>query len=255
MIEIIFLGVGEAFDEGLPNTSVLVRFKNGRSTINILLDCGATAPSQLWCETSSVDDLDGVWISHFHADHTFGLPALLVRSSEERRKKTLTVLGQKGIEAFVRGCLELAYPGFYKNLSFPVNYLEVEPTTVVKFSGLTFRTAENNHSQRDLALRIDFHGKSIYFSGDGTATAECMALAQGSQLIIHESFLIDTEIHGHGTVMGSIEMAKKSRAPNLALVHIHRRERGKVVKTVKKLLGGHANLNVMVPEPGYRFKL
>lgn len=255
MIEVVFLGVGEAFDDAYPNTSVLIRFGKRPSAVSIMLECGATAPSQLWREMPRADALDFVWISHFHADHTFGLPALLVRSSEERRKKTLTVLGQQGIESFVHECLDLAYPGFYKNLSFPIDYVEVEPKEDVTLSGLLFRTAQNDHSERDLAMRIDFHGKSVYYSGDGKATPECVALAKGCQLIIHESFLMDTEIHGHGTVMGSIDLAKKCRVPNLALVHIHRRERSKVIKRVKEFKQSQNRLNVMVPEPGDKVTL
>jgi ribonuclease BN (tRNA processing enzyme) len=255
MIEVMFLGVGEAFDDAYTNTSLLIRFGKGRSIVSLLLECGATAPSQLWREMPKVDDLDSVWISHFHADHTFGLPALLVRSSEERRKKTLTVLGQQGIESFVRRCLDLAYPGFYKNLSFPIRYVEVEPAKEVALFGLTFRTAENHHSQRDLAMRIDFDGKSVYYSGDGKASPECMTLAKGCQLIIHESFLIETEIHGHGTVMGSIDMAQKCEVPNLALVHIQRRERKDVIKRVEKFAKSQSGLNVMVPEPGDKFTI
>jgi len=133
--------------------------------------------------------------------------------------------------------------------------VEVEPTKEVTLFGLTFRTAENEHSQRDLVMRIDFQGKSIYYSGDGKSTPESMALAKGCELIIHESFLMDTEIHGHGTVMGSIDLAKKCQVPNLALVHIQRRERKDVIKRVATLAKSQSKLNVMVPEPGDKFTI
>ncbi len=41
-MKIIFLGVGEAFDENLPNNSQLVM--SGKT--NLLLDCGFTVPQQ-----------------------------------------------------------------------------------------------------------------------------------------------------------------------------------------------------------------
>ena len=42
-MEAIILGCGEAFDETLPNTSLLVK-----SSVLLLLDCGFSAASQVW---------------------------------------------------------------------------------------------------------------------------------------------------------------------------------------------------------------
>jgi len=38
MIEVVFLGVGEAFDEKLPNTSILIRYRVGTTPVTLLLD-------------------------------------------------------------------------------------------------------------------------------------------------------------------------------------------------------------------------
>jgi len=255
MIEVIFLGVGEAFDEKLPNTSILIRCGVESSFLTLLLDCGFTAPPQFWSEEPEVDALDGIWISHFHGDHSLGLPALLVRFREEGRTKALTILGQKGIDSFTLKSLDLAYPGFYKKIEFPIRFLEVEPGKDVEVFGLNFQAADNIHSQRNLALRIDVDEKSIYYSGDGKPTPESMALAKGSQLIIHEAFRMETELPGHGTITGSIEMAKRCEASNLALVHIQRDVRRRVIDRMQQFNDLAGSLNVMIPEPGYKITL
>lgn len=255
MLEITFLGVGEAFDEELPNTSILFRSEVGTSAVTLLLDCGSTAPPQFWKEELQADVLDGIWISHFHGDHSLGLPALLVRFWEEQRSKVLTIIGQKGIDTFTRTSLDLAYPGFYKKVGFPIRYVEVEPDNEIEVFGLSLQAAENGHSQRDLALRIDAQGKSIYYSGDGSPTPECMALAKGSQLIIHEAFHPEIEFHGHTTVTGAIEMAKQCGVPNLALVHIQRAERRKMANRMKQIKDLAGSLNIIIPEPGYRMRV
>jgi len=255
MIEVIFLGVGEAFDEKLPNTSILIRYRAGTLSVTLLLDCGFTAPPQFWREEPEPDILDAIWISHFHGDHCLGIPALLVRFWEEGRRKVLTVIGQKGIDTFTRTSLDLAYPGIYEKLGFPIRFVEVEPKEVVKIFGLTFKAAVTSHSQRDLALRIDAQEKSIYYSGDGKATPESMALAKESQLIIHEAFSLETEIPGHGTVIESINMAKRCEASHLALVHIQRKVRSQVIDGMQKFTHMAGSLNVMVPEPGFRLRL
>lgn len=255
MIEVIFLGVGEAFDETLPNTSILVHYQEKDSKVTLLLDCGFTAAPQFWKEVPEADKLDGIWISHFHGDHFFGLPALFVRFWEEEREKTLTIFGQRGIDQLVRKTIELAYPGFYEKITFPLRFVEIEPEKEEEAFGLSFRTAENGHSQRDLALRIEAKGTSIFYSGDGSPTGETMVLAQGCRLIIQESFEMEKEHRGHGTVKRSIEMARKCGASHLALIHIKRQVRSEVIAKVATLQGEGESLNIMVPEPGSRITL
>ncbi len=65
----------------------------------------------------------------------------------------------------------------------------------------------------------------------------------------------DTDIPGHGTVTGAIDMAKNCEAFNLALVHIYRRVRGQVVARIEQLKDMASPVNVFVPEPGERIKL
>ena len=255
MLEVIFLGVGEAFDEALSNTSILIRYEGGDVHASFLLDCGFTAPPPFWSEESDVNRLDGIWISHFHADHGFGIPALLVRFWEQGRDKELIFLGQKGIESFTRKCLDLAYPGFYERLTFPLSFMELAPGKKKEILGLSFRAAETAHSQPALALRIDVAGKSIYYSGDGKPTPESMALARESELIIHEAFHMKTEIPGHGTITGSIDMAKRCNALLLALVHIQREVRRQAKNRIDELKEMSGPVNLIIPEPGYRLTM
>lgn len=255
MIEVIFLGVGEAFDEQFPNTSILIHHNTGTSPVTLLLDCGFTAPPQFWKEVPEADRLDGIWISHFHGDHYFGLPALLIRFWEEGRTKILTLLGQKGIETFARQALDLAYPGFYERLAFPIRFVEVEPGQEVQVFGITFQAAENSHPQRDLALRIDARQTAIYYSGDGRPTPEGMALAKGSQLVIHEAFHVEGDVPGHGTVTGAIDMARKCGASRLALVHIQRKVRRQVMERIQEFEEMARSLSLIVPEPGDKITL
>lgn len=255
MLEVIFLGVGEAFDEALSNTSILIRYEGGDIPASFLLDCGFTAPPPFWSEESNVNRLDGIYISHFHADHGFGIPALLVRFWEQGRDKELIFLGQKGIESFTHKCLDLAYPGFYERFTFPLSFIELAPGKRTEILGVSFRVAETAHSQPALALRIDVAGKSIYYSGDGKPTPESMALARESELIIHEAFHMETEIPGHGTITGSIDMAKRCNALLLALVHIQREVRKQAKDRIDELKEMSNPVNLIIPEPGYRLTI
>ena len=251
-MEITFLGVGEAFDENLPNTSMLVRTEYQEKPVTVLLDCGYSVPPKFWQLGLHVETVDGIWISHFHADHAFGLPALLVRLWEEKRTTDLHILGQKGIESFVLRCLDLAYPNFLPRLGFSLRFMEVEPGEPVVALGLSWKTAVNDHPQRDLALRLDAEGKSVFYSGDGRPTSETRALAEGVHLIIHEAFHLSQDTPGHGTIADCIEMAVATRAKRLALVHIQRQVRRERFDEIKALANSVKNLEVLIPEPGDR---
>ena len=251
-MEITFLGVGEAFDENLPNTSMLVRTEYQNKPVAVLLDCGYSVPPRFWQLGLDVETLDAIWISHFHADHAFGIPALMVRFWEEKRKKDLYFLGQKGIESFVLECLDLAYPNFLPRLEFSLRFVEVEPGEPVTALGMSWRTAVNDHPQRDLALRLDVEGTSVFYSGDGRPTSETRALAEGVNLIVHEAFYLSKDIPGHGTIAGCLEMARACRAKRLALVHIQRDVRRERFDEIEELVNSVLDLEVLIPEPGYR---
>ena len=254
-MEITFLGVGEAFDENFPNTSMLVRTQHNGRDVSVLLDCGYSVPPTFWRLGLHPDGLDGIWISHFHADHAFGLPPLLVRFWEEKRKKDLHILGQAGIEAFARSCLELAYPNLYPRLGFTLQFSEVEPGEPLEALGFTWSTAVNDHPQRDLALKLQTKGKSVFYSGDGRPTPETRGLAQHVHLIIHEAFHLSTETPGHGTVSGCLEMAKACRAKKLALVHIQREVRKERIHEIRELTGSIQDLQIFIPAPGDRLRI
>ncbi|MHC1729073.1 MAG: MBL fold metallo-hydrolase [Syntrophobacteraceae bacterium] len=250
-----FIGVGEAFDEDLPNTSIWVQSEDGGKKSSILLDCGFTAPPAFWRNCSDPDELDAVWISHFHGDHFFGLPALLTRFWESKRTKPLLILGQQGVDEVVRQTLKLAYSSILDKFAFDLNFLTVEPESSMEAAGATWRTAVNNHSQKDLAVRITWKGKSIFYSGDGLATGETLSLAQGADLIIHEAFRLEDTIPGHGSIMSSIEFAQKAKAHALALVHIQRQERRTRRDEILRVIGGVKDVRIMMPEPDDEYEV
>ncbi len=56
-MKVIFLGVGEACDERVPNNSHLIL-----SDTKLLLDCGYSAPPQLWKYNPDASFLDAIYI-------------------------------------------------------------------------------------------------------------------------------------------------------------------------------------------------
>jgi ribonuclease BN (tRNA processing enzyme) len=249
-MQALFLGVGEACDETLANVSVLVRAEVNGGPKSVMLDCGFNVPWRYWPQTRDPDELDGLYISHFHGDHFMGTPALLLRFWESKRKKPLAILGQQGIEDLVRSAMELAYPGFIRKLEFALDFITVDTDQPFETAGLRWRFARNEHSQRDFAVRIEDGSKSLFYSGDGKPTPETLELARGADLVIHEAFLLEEEWAGHGTVKGCIQFARKADAAALALVHIQRDERRKRLEEIRRVGRSVEGLRVIVPEMG-----
>ncbi|NDV20091.1 MBL fold metallo-hydrolase [Pseudodesulfovibrio sp. JC047] len=245
-MRVTFAGVGEAFDETVPNTSLLVH--SGGSSV--LLDCGFTAACAFWGMADNPLALDAVYISHFHGDHYFGLPALLVRSIEEGRTKRLTILGPSGIESRVTRLMEMAYSNAMARAQFGIFFVECDPGQDFRHAGFRFRFAMTNHAMPCQAIRLDDQKTSLFYSGDGQSTADTLALASGSDLVVHESYTLEPEHVGHGSVTASVDFARKAGAKACALVHLQRTVRRERKAVIRARANGVTDMKVLLPEPG-----
>src|SRR3972149_771845 len=107
-----FVGVGEAFDESLPNNSQILQWEGCR----LLIDCGYAVPHMLWRLQPDPDYLDAIYLSHRHADHYFGLPSYLVRLAEDGRQREILILCPQGMSTTVQEMIEYAYQGVLPKL-------------------------------------------------------------------------------------------------------------------------------------------
>ena len=245
-----FVGVGEACDENLPNTSVLVRTQ-GEPARHILLDCGFTAAPRLFASLPDPDALDAIWISHFHGDHTFGIPLALLRMWEMGRRRNLILVGQEGLGDRMRRIVELAYPGLEAKLGFELEVRELDSGQSEQLLGLTWTAAQTLHSRRNLALRLEDASASLYYSGDGPPSAESEDMARYCGLLIQEAFTTGEErIPGHATVQECLDLARRTAAYSLALVHLQRDERKRHGEDLKQWLDGFEDISAFLPEPG-----
>lgn len=257
--ELVFVGTGEALDPELPNTSVLVR---GPQTW--LLDCGYAVPHALWRVTEDVDELDAVYLSHFHADHCFGLPALLLRMRLGGRTRPLTLVGGPGSRAKIEAVLELGYPGsFAAHKCYALDFVELEPGAVTACGGFWARCAPTAHSLVNYALRLEAEGmRSLAYSGDGAPTVASRSLFAGVELLVHECFSIgagerapasSTKPRRHGELLELLALARDCGVSSLALLH-HMAE-AKAALRERAQRESPDGLELLLPAPGDRVDL
>ena len=242
-MKIIFLGVGEAFDETIPNNSHLIL-----SDTNLLLDCGYSIPPQLWKYNADPSFIDAIYISHRHADHYFGIPPLLVRMMEEKRTKTLTLICQKGLKTLIEQLIDHGYKGVAKKLGFELNFIEVQEGQVISLNELELSFAATIHSVSNLAIKIRSRKNTVCFSGDGMFTEKTGKLYQNADLVIHEAFTLDMKIKGHACMTDLIEMAKKNNIKCMAFTHIYREVRKKQMEMIRKKIASE-KIKIIIPKP------
>jgi ribonuclease Z len=191
-MELYVIGAGEAFDPEKNNASYII--KTGGSVL--LIDCGITTPHALWRKGFG-NNISHIYITHFHSDHMFGLPALITRMFEEKRKVILAVIGQKGIEKQFYDILDLGYKGIREKLEFKIEFIESEDN--ISLHDFSMEFALTQHSSKNIAVCINSNGKTLCISGDGAPTEKLIALYKKSKadLIIQETFTVKkaTGIH------------------------------------------------------------
>lgn len=240
------VGAGAAFDPELANTSLLYRDGAGFA---MLLDCGYAVPHALWRLSQDASLLDAVFVTHIHADHTFGLPALLAWMKSRCRERPLTVAGGPGIERWLWKLLDLGYPGSYApEKCFRIDAVEVSPGEAwAPVERLSVRVAESDHKVRNSSVRVDSPEGSVAYSGDGDITEGTAALFANVGVLVHESFTDLEPRGGHAAAKGVVAMAEAAAVGCLALVHVATEEQEAVRARVRAYDGP---LDLVMPAAG-----
>jgi len=254
-MEIYFLGVGEALDANQPNTSILLKANAEEAAGRILLDCGFSVPQHFFTLEPDPEELEILWISHFHGDHFFGTPLLLLWFWEMGRRKPLHIVGPPGVAAIIKQAVDLAYPNLWPRLGFALSFVEIVAGAQKKISDTVWQAAYNEHSQPCLSVRIELHGKAIFYSGDGRPTPMTRSLAEGCDIIIHEAYGFEDTTPGHGSIGACLDFTRNAGVTQIALVHVQRNIRPQCKTTIAGLAKKYVGLKILLPEKGSTISL
>jgi len=212
-----YIGTGEAFDHRQPNTSVLV---DGDE--RLLLDCGYSVPHALWAQSLDPDFLDGIYLSHFHADHCFGLPALLGRMNQDGRTRPLWIVGGPGGKESSLRVLRVGYPSMPDKLRYPLQFVEIVPGSAVSVGRFRLSTALSKHSVPNHSVRIEDAHVALAYSGDGALSDQTEALYECVDLLIHEAYYENVSSKSHSSMADVRSMALRQRVKQLHMLHLSR---------------------------------
>ena len=215
-LNLTFLGSGNAFAaEGRAFSSFLL---NGR----YLFDCGPTVLQQLRKLNIAADDIDAVFISHFHADHFFGLPFLLLDAKYGGRRKDLVIVGPAGIEQRTEDLLRLGYPNVtveHTN-SFRRRYVEVRDGCETDIAGVTLTAASVDHvaEMQCFALRARIGDRVVVYSGDTTLCSGLLSIIPGADVIVLECSCDGVPVH---LSPEGVEAVRRHASPDAHLIVTH----------------------------------
>lgn len=245
-MKVVFIGVGDAFDECQTNTSILIDSLEKK----ILLDCGFTTPKSLFRLVPEADNIDVVLISHFHGDHFFGIPYLLGHMRAAGRTVPLTILGPAGVEKKVLSAIDLAYPSLRSKLDFELDFKSLNPGHQIFISNFEFECVTVKHSGNAIATKMKSNNFSIYYSGDGIPGDDALKMAHGCNLVIHESWGISKGSQSHFSAKDCLNFAHECGCSKLALVHVYAKLRYKLYDLYKTGMLVRDGVDVFVPVQG-----
>ncbi len=147
MLKIIFLGTGGSIptpNRGMP--SLMIQ----RDGERLLFDCGEGTQRQMMKARSGFMDITSIFLTHFHADHTLGMPGLLQTMSLQGRTEPLHIYGPDYVEEFTGLLNRLGY----LNLSFPLISKKLVHGDVIKFNGYSVEAFRTFHSVPSLGYAL-----------------------------------------------------------------------------------------------------
>ena len=157
---------------------------NGR----LLLDGGAPLLPHMKRVGVDPGAIDAVFLTHFHGDHTLGLPPFVLhRVFIDQRP--LTFIGPEGVEGRLEALWEVSWGRDWTNVmrpKFNVTYSTAQPSGTV--AGYEYETIKLDHgSSGSNGYRIHVNGRVLAYSGDTEPTAPLDALVDGADVAIVEA--------------------------------------------------------------------
>lgn len=220
-MQVRFVGCGDALGSGgRANTC----FHVTGTSVNFLIDCGASSLPALKRVGIARDDIDLILITHFHGDHFAGLPFLLLDAQFTRRSRPLVIAGPQGIAAKLANLREALFEHSSKTPQrFDLSVTELEPEQSRTFGSVRVTPYPVIHGESGgpfLAYRVEAEGRVITYSADTEWTETLIPAARGADLFIAEAYYYDKIVRNHLSLKTLEAHLPEINAKRLVLTHM-----------------------------------
>jgi ribonuclease Z len=191
------------------------------SNFDIMIDCGEGSYLR-WQKTGyKWKNLKYIFITHMHPDHTAGLVPLLFYRKLFSIETILTIIGPPQLKAFIADSFQ--HTGI--NNIQDIRWIDISTNNEMNLpDSIHIKAMEMQHKIPCWGYRIEDDSKSIVFITDTVASSNAVALAQKSDILIHEA-TFNHEMHKkaaehfHTTNVQAMEIADKALVKRLVLTH------------------------------------
>jgi len=170
-----------------------------------LIDCGpgivrrASKAFKKGIKQLAIKNLDKLFITHLHSDHTAGFPDLILSPWTLGREKPLKVWGPKGTSRMANHLLEAYSEDINNRLNgiepanktgYKVNVTEYKEGLVYQDSNVSVYAYKVEHTgwQESYAFQFITPDRVITISGDCKPCEGIIAASMGCDLLVHEAY-------------------------------------------------------------------
>jgi ribonuclease Z len=217
-MDITFMGTScAAGSVSRDNTYLLLRHERK----GWLIDVGGNPLGKLKMASVSLDEIEGVVLTHFHVDHIYGLPSLLWGMWIEGRKNPLTICCPGVDEDQLRAILA-AYQVNEWPVAFDIRIQTFDwtkETTLIDGNAFSLSTFPSLHARPTVGIRVMQQGKVLIYSAD-TRLNEWIRKQEHIDLLIHEATNADSGNKSHTGLRELLGYYPLERIGRLFAVHL-----------------------------------
>ena len=209
-----FLGSGDAFQSGgRMNAAILIKMANGDTG---LLDCGPGVLGTFKRMKLDYDSLKFIILSHFHFDHTGGLPQLIIDMEFVSKPEQFPVIvGPPGTREYVDTLYQVAYGRHVPN---PVVELPMEKE--VEIQGYRIWAIPVQHQPESIGIKIRCNNTIIAYTGDTGWCESLPILAEDTDLLIMECSNYDLQQEFHIDYLSFKQFQDQLKTKHIVLTHL-----------------------------------
>ena len=164
----------------------------------LLFDTGRGSAIRLSQANISVGDIDQIFLTHLHSDHTLGMPDIIMTGWIYQRNKVLNIYGPKGTLDFISDIksafkkdieIRVVPPESHSKKGLRTNTVEIKEGLVFKKNNLEVIAFEVDHGggvEHAFGYKIIYKNRSIVISGDTNYSSNLVYHAKNTDLLIHE---------------------------------------------------------------------
>ncbi len=207
----------------------------------ILLDSGSGTLRQLSLCSVLAEDIDYIFFSHLHVDHTADLIPLLFakRHASRHNKKNISIYGPRGFKVFFEKLSQL-FQTSIEPISYKINVFEYE-LKEFDFSNFSVTFMHVQHTENSCGFRIqDTHNTLFAYTGDTDYCDNLIALCKDCDIAVIEcSFPDDAKVSGHMVPYEVGKIAQEAGCKRVLLTHMYpNTDKSELIASCKRYFDG-----------------